>query len=308
MGGLCGLGQARVSEARLERFAHVWDKELNLTPEEASHILRGWDVLFGFGIVTLFQGDFCNLMVGSSNSVVLCRLHTATFAVSQSHECLSKLSLSLVLSPQHQIDANVCDWKRIDLDRLFVFASGEDNAINEAKWFRFCHNINCKQKKELGRLLFLIYSDDNGASVSIDTVISASQKAVGKYQHHVSEWDESRGNGHGADSDPLHKQICFELTGGKRYFNMEQFNKYVERHHHIGYGLVNMQRELRQLTGGSAMWMKISQQRVKDLLSNMSNSERDVMDKERKKRMEKEEKRRTKVKQKDTLMKRLRRI
>eukprot|EP00939_MAST-03C_sp_MAST-3C-sp1_P005549 g5549.t1 len=268
MGGLCGLGQARVSEARLERFAHVWDKELNLTPEEASHILRGWDVLFGFGIVTLFQGDFCNLM----------------------------------------IDANVCDWKRIDLDRLFVFASGEDDAINEAKWFRFCHNINCKQKKELGRLLFLIYSDDNGASVSIDTVISASQKAVGKYQHHVSEWDESRGNGHGADSDPLHKQICFELTGGKRYFNMEQFNKYVERHHHIGYGLVNMQRELRQLTGGSAMWMKISQQRVKDLLSNMSNSERDVMDKERKKRMEKEEKRRTKVKQKDTLMKRLRRI
>lgn len=259
-----------MSEERLDGLRNIWDEELRLDPQEASEILAGFDKVFGhLSKIVIFHEDFCSSLVNNS----------------------------------------IADYKRIDVDRLFVFASGEDEAVGEQQWIKFCYEINTKQKKELGRLLFLIYSDDQGASVSIDTVVAASQKAVGKYQHHVSEWAESGGEGRSAaDSDPKHRQVCFEITGGKRYFNMEQFNTYVERHHHIGYGLVNMQRELQSLTGGFAMWDKISRRRVKALLSGMTKKEKRAMERERKERKAKEERRNKKVKQEDTLMKRLRRI
>ena len=157
-------------------------------------------------------------------------------------------------------------------------------------------------------MLYLIYSDDQGASVSIDTVIAASQKQVGKYQSHISEWTETSGE-HPADTDPLHKKVCFDITGGKRYFNMDQFDTYVKRHNIISYGLVNMQRELRQLTGGTIMWTKISEQRVRDLLAGMSKKERKRMKLERQERHERERKKNQKPqKQSESLMKRLRRI
>lgn len=238
--------------------------ELDLSSEEAGEILRGYDHLFG-----------------SRKAVV-----------------------SKELFVKSLIDFHICDWKRLDMDRLFAFASGEDDAMGEAGWIRFAYGVNIVQKKELPRLLFDIYSDDGGASVTVDTVIAASAKMVGKYQVHVSEW----GEGGIADTDNLHKKVCLEITGGKYYFNASEFAIYVQRHSVISMGLIILQREIREHTGGQIMWDKISRRRVRDFVGGLSDADRKELEKDRSQRKKRERKKNEKKKQKETLRQRLRHI
>jgi len=241
--------------------------ELNLAQEEAKEILRSYDTLWGKGVQVVSKNTFVKTL----------------------------------------IDRHMCDYKRMDLDRLYAFASYHE-AINERSWIRFVYNVCILQKKELPRLLFKVYSDDDGQSVTIDTVITASEKMVGKYQVHISEWHETEQM---KETTSLHRKVCHEITGGKYYFNQNEFNTYVDRHRVISMGLIILQRELRNLSGGIVMWDQISRRRIVDLMDNMSDSQRMELEKDRTARKNRERKKaedKKRRKQKDTLRKRLRHI
>ena len=188
--------------------------ELNLAYEEATEVLRSYDKLWGIGTDVVSKKVFVSTLV----------------------------------------DNHICDYKRLDLDRLYAYASYHE-AITERSWIKFVYNVCILQEKELPRLLFNIYSDDDGQSVSIDTVITASQKMVGNYQVHISEWHETDKM---KETASLHRQVCHEITGGKYYFNHNEFTTYVNRHRIISMGLIILQRELRNLSGGAVMWDQVS--------------------------------------------------
>ena len=241
--------------------------DLNLAHEEAKEVLRSYDLLWGIGTDVVSKKVFVQTL----------------------------------------IDRHICDYKRLDLDRLYCYASYNE-AINERSWIKFVYNVCILQKKELPRLLFNVYSDDDGNSVPIDTVIAASQKMVGNYQVYISEWHETEKM---KETASLHRQVCHEITGGKYYFNQNEFATYVDRHRIISMGLIILQRELRNIAGGAVMWDQISRRRVVDLLDNMTESQRMELEKDRKARKNREKKKqedKKRRKQKDTLRRRLRHI
>ena len=95
------------------------------------------------------------------------------------------------------------------------------------------------------------------------------------------------------------------------FFNQNEFNTYVDRHRVISMGLIILQRELRNLSGGIVMWDQISRRRIVDLMDNMSDSQRMELEKDRTARKNRERKKaedKKRRKQKDTLRKRLRHI
>ena len=85
----------------------------------------------------------------------------------------------------------------------------------------------------------------------------------------------------------------------------------MDRHRVISMGLIILQRELRNLSGGIVMWDQISRRRIVDLMDNMSDSQRMELEKDRTARKNRERKKaedKKRRKQKDTLRKRLRHI
>ena len=79
----CGISTIRVSDMVLDRYRYIWDEELKLNEEQTSEILKGFYTLFGHKDTVIFKEQFCQ-----------------TF-----------------------LEHSIADYKRIDIDRLYVFAT-----------------------------------------------------------------------------------------------------------------------------------------------------------------------------------------